>query len=133
MPRGLKPPHPKQGARQGQSISAKGGDRAHSVLAALRYTTERVTCWQLRSRGMHKDPEFLLQQGAKSPECGHGSSYFPSVVFPANLCRRWHRRWEWGKAFLDHLVYLFDKADIFPPFSAWGQSGLWGSTISDNL
>lgn len=43
-PRGLNLPHPKQGARQGQESSAKGGDIAHHVSAALRNTAECFTC-----------------------------------------------------------------------------------------
>lgn len=43
----------------------------------------------------------------------HGSSYF-SAVFPADLSRQWGSRWEWGKVFLAHQVFLFDKVEIFP-------------------
>lgn len=65
-----------------------------------------------RVEGCKKDPKFLLQRGAKSLGCWRGSSSFPSVFFPADLCRQWDSRCEWGKAFLEHLVYVFDKVDI---------------------
>ena len=61
LPRGLESLHPKQGARQGQGSSVKGGDRARNVSAARRYATRCVTCWQLQSTGICKDPELLLQ------------------------------------------------------------------------
>lgn len=44
LPRGFNLSHPKQGARQGQASSAKGGDRAHHISAALRNTAECFTC-----------------------------------------------------------------------------------------
>ncbi|PKU44490.1 hypothetical protein llap_5213 [Limosa lapponica baueri] len=41
---------------------------------------------------MQKDPELLLQSGARSPECWRGSSYFPSVFSPADLARQRYGR-----------------------------------------
>lgn len=65
--------------------------------------------WETRQSGLPadsstEDPTLLLQRAAKSPRCWRRSSSFPSALFPADLCRQWEGRWEWGKEFPAHLV-----------------------------
>lgn len=140
-PRGLDLPHPKQGARQGQASSAKGGDRAHRVSAALRSTAE---CFQSAlpadssaEDGCTKTPSSCCRGLPKAPSAGVVPAASP-LLFSLLTCAGSEEVDRMRERLLSSFGSPFGKAGspfgkVFHSLSAWGHSDLWRSSISHHL